>query len=112
MSLEIGPIGVPHPVSGPAPARPSAAATGFSLPGASMAAGDSHIAALPPREVLDAVEVAAGRVDQLAMENRELHFEMDKETGRVIVEVRDLEGNVLRTIPPSKALDVMSGAAL
>jgi hypothetical protein len=30
----------------------------------------------------------------------------------VIVEVRDLEGNVLRTIPPSKALDVIAGGAL
>jgi hypothetical protein len=30
----------------------------------------------------------------------------------VIVEVRDLEGNVIGTIPPSKALAVMAGAAL
>jgi hypothetical protein len=30
----------------------------------------------------------------------------------VIVEVRDLEGNVLRAIPPSAALSVMAGAAL
>ena len=29
-----------------------------------------------------------------------------------MIEVRDLEGNVLKTIPPAKALDVMSGAAL
>ena len=37
--------------------------------------------------------------------NRELHFETDEETGRVIIQVRDLEGNVIRTIPPSDALD-------
>jgi hypothetical protein len=30
----------------------------------------------------------------------------------VIVEVRDLEGHVIRTIPPSEALDVMAGAAI
>jgi hypothetical protein len=30
----------------------------------------------------------------------------------VVVEVRDLEGHVLKTIPPAKALDVMSGGAL
>jgi hypothetical protein len=110
MSFEIGPIGLPRPVSGPAPVRPTAPAAGFALPGARFAAGDTHIPALPPREVLDAVEVAAARVDQMRLENRELHFSMDKETNRVIVEVRDLDGNVIRTIPPSKALDVMSGA--
>ena len=30
----------------------------------------------------------------------------------VVIQVRDLDGNVIRTIPPSKALDVMSGAGL
>ena len=30
----------------------------------------------------------------------------------MIVQVRDLEGNVIRTIPPSDALQVMSGGAL
>ena len=30
----------------------------------------------------------------------------------MIIEVRDLEGNVLKTIPPSKALDILSGAEL
>ena len=30
----------------------------------------------------------------------------------MIIEVRDLEGNVLKTIPPSKAMDIMSGADL
>ena len=44
--------------------------------------------------------------------NRELHFSHDKESGRVIIEVRDLEGNVLKTIPPSKAMDILSGADL
>ena len=29
-----------------------------------------------------------------------------------IIEVRDLDGNVIKTIPPSKALDIMSGAEL
>jgi flagellar protein FlaG len=29
-----------------------------------------------------------------------------------VIQVRDLDGNVLKTIPPSRALDVMSGAAL
>ncbi len=51
---------------------------------------------------------ALDRVRELAADDRELHFRKDEATGRVIVEVRDLDGNVLRTIPPSEALDVMS----
>ena len=31
---------------------------------------------------------------------------------RVVIEVRDLDGNVIKTIPPAKALDIMSGAEL
>jgi hypothetical protein len=30
----------------------------------------------------------------------------------VIIEVRSLDGEVLRVIPPARALDVMSGGAL
>jgi uncharacterized FlaG/YvyC family protein len=30
----------------------------------------------------------------------------------VIIEVRDFEGNVIRTIPPSEALDVLGGGSL
>ena len=36
---------------------------------------------------------------------------MDEDSGRVIVQVRDLEGDVIRTIPPSEALDVLAGQA-
>ena len=32
-------------------------------------------------------------------------------TNRVVIEVRDLDGNVLKTIPPTKALDILSGDA-
>jgi FlaG protein len=66
--------------------------------------------ATPPVEVLDAIGAAADRAAELRAANRELHFHKDETSGRVIVEVRDLEGNVIRTIPPSEALEVMSGA--
>ena len=62
--------------------------------------------------MLDEVAAARDRAAELAADNRELHFSTDEETGRVIVQVRDLEGNVIRTIPPSHALQVMSGGAL
>jgi hypothetical protein len=70
------------------------------------------IPASPPLEALAEVDAAWERAQQLAGENRELHFACDKETGRVIIEVRTLDGQVLRTIPPSKALSVAGGEAL
>jgi uncharacterized FlaG/YvyC family protein len=70
------------------------------------------IPATPPAEALDAVGAAADRAAELRANNRELHFHKDEESGRVIVEVRDLDGNVIRTIPPSQALEVMSGARI
>jgi FlaG protein len=66
----------------------------------------------PPPEVLAEVDAAWQRTMDLANENRELHFARDETTGRVIIEVRSLDGEVLKTIPPSKALDVMSGGRL
>jgi hypothetical protein len=66
----------------------------------------------PPPEVLDAIGVAAGAVDELHAQGRELRFDLDEETGHVLVQVHDLDGNVLGTIPPSRALDVATGAPL
>lgn len=70
------------------------------------------IPASPPPDVIVDVGRAAARVEELAQANRQLHFEKDPTSGRIIVQVQDLDGNVLRTIPPSSALDVMSGAGL
>jgi flagellar protein FlaG len=79
---------------------------------AERAVAASHIPATPPPDVVVEIHRAAARADELHKANRELHFEKDKASGRIIVQVRDLSGNVLRTIPPSSALDVMSGAGL
>jgi hypothetical protein len=115
MSLEIGPT--PNVAGGRPPARPSAPASpGFA---AALAASgpvdgaDVGVPAAPPTAALDAVGVAAERAEQLAAEQRELHFERDAATGRVIVQVRDLRtGDVIRTIPAAKALDVLEGEDL
>ena len=58
------------------------------------------------------VDRAAERVEELHADNRELHFSREEGTNRVVIEVRDLDGNVIKTIPPAKALDIMSGAEL
>jgi FlaG protein len=119
MSFEIGPL---QPIGGSGPARRVDAVTpGFSLDLARNPAQqqpapvDAAVVSLPahpPVEVREAIGAAAARAAQLRAENRELHFRKDQTSGRVIVEVRDLSGNVIRTIPPSKALDVMAGAAI
>jgi flagellar protein FlaG len=79
---------------------------------AQRAAASSHIPATPPPDVVVEVHRAAARAQELHEANRELHFSKDAKSGRIVVQVRDLSGNVLRTIPPSSALDVMSGAGL
>jgi hypothetical protein len=66
----------------------------------------------PPPHVLDEVGAAADRAEELRAANRELHFRTEEGSSRVIVEVRDLDGNVIGTIAPSHALDVMAGASL
>jgi hypothetical protein len=116
MSFEIGPLPPVTPsfaTRRPAPA-PSA---DFSATLASAVAPKGDVAVIsippaPPAEGLDEVARARDRAAELAANNRELHFSTDEESGRVIVQVRDLEGNVIRTIPPSDALLVMSGAPL
>lgn len=65
-----------------------------------------------PPELHAEIEFASARAIELAAQNRELHFAKDEESGRIVVQVRDLDGNVIRTIPNSEALDVMSGDRL
>jgi hypothetical protein len=116
MSFEIGPL---PPVAGVGGTGRTARTTpGFSLDLARRTSAPAPVRdtavlslpASPPAEVLDAIGAAADRAAELRAANRELHFHKDEASGRVIVEVRDLDGNVIRTIPPSEALDVMSGA--
>jgi flagellar protein FlaG len=63
----------------------------------------------PPLEVLEEIAAADRRYEELRSQQRELHFKHDDASNRVIVEVRDMEGNVLRTVPPSKALEIIAG---
>jgi hypothetical protein len=109
MTFEIGPLSAGNPA--PAPRRAATPAA----PGAPAQRVDTvelSLPAAPPPEVLDEVDAAAARAEALAAANRELHFRVDDETGRVVVEVRDFDGNVIRTIPPSEALEIMAGASI
>jgi flagellar protein FlaG len=67
--------------------------------------------ASPPDSVHEEMFAAAQVANKLHEQARELHFEA-LGNGRVVVQVRDLDGNVIRTIPAAKALDVAAGAPL
>jgi flagellar protein FlaG len=110
MSLEIGRFTPSTYYVPPAPAaRPVDAPVK-----ADAQARDSYVAsvpATPPRDVKSQVDRAAEIAKEMNERNRELHFSKDEKTGRVVIEVRDLDGNVIKTIPPSHALNVMAGVA-
>jgi FlaG protein len=112
MTFEIGHLTLQP--AGSAPAAPARPPFEPSPPLVSAPRPDAVdvIPASPPPEVLAEVDAAWERAAELAAQNRELHFRRDELTGRTIIEVRTLDGEVLRTIPPSRMLDVMGGEAL
>jgi hypothetical protein len=107
-------------ISSVAAAMPALAARPAASP-ASRAAPAGHTDAAvnvdtfpssPPPEVHDAMSVAAQSYKQLAKQDRELNFRINDATGKLTVEVHDLKGNLLFTVPASKALDVAAGGSL
>ena len=66
------------------------------------------IPSTPPAEVWRAMNAAAHTAEELRARDRELHFEK-ADNGRVMVEVRDGNGALIRVIPPSEALTIASG---
>jgi FlaG protein len=112
MTFEIGHLTL-NAVAPAAPVAPgrSTSASSAVAPAARVDAVDV-IPASPPPEVLAEVDAAWERAAELASANRELHFRRDEHSGRTIIEVRTLDGEVLRTIPPTRLFDVMSGGEL
>lgn len=110
MDFNIPPIpgGVERTESPPRNAPAPQADFGASL---DAAVNVSTLPASPPPAVLEDVHAAARVYQELRANQRELHFEVT-DGGRVAVQVRDLDGNVIRTIPAAHALEVASGAPL
>lgn len=111
MNLDVAPVGPSsyRPVHGaPSPApRPSQHAPVVRADISVDTIPDS-----PPQEVLDAMDAASRAYRVLREQGRELRFGRDEGTGRLTIEVRDLDGNLLRRIPPSKLLDVTTNGGL
>jgi uncharacterized FlaG/YvyC family protein len=104
------------PLAGPVtPTRPVLPPSAAQRPVTGAQDEGTILGEVPPAPTAEArqmVDKAAERVQELVKQNRELHFSRDEHSNRVVIEVRDLQGNVLKTIPPAKALDIMSGAEL
>ena len=113
MNFDIPPIGGPGGAADPPRAAAPAQRPDFatSLEAASNDVNVSTLPASPPTEVLEQMHEAGRVAQELRAQQRELHFEPTG-NGRVIVQVRDLDGNVIRTIPPSRALEIAAGAPL
>ena len=62
----------------------------------------------------DRVETSTAyrRAIELALDSRELHFSRDEETGRIVVEVRTLDGETVRIIPDDDELAALAGREL
>ena len=91
------------------PGPPTTAAS--AGPAAQVDSVELSVPAEPPPDVLDQVSAAARCAEQLARNNRELHFRAAEDSSRITIEVRDMSGNVIKTIPPSKALDVLAAGS-
>lgn len=114
MSINIPSVGPSDakqvPISGAARAQRSAPAPRTAV--ASDSVRVDTFPSEPPPEVHAAMNVASDAYDKLKASGRQLSFQVDAGTGKLHVEVHDLRGKVLFTVPASKALDVASGASL
>jgi flagellar protein FlaG len=110
MNLDVAPVG-PSTYS-PFNGAPSLPRPLQSAPSVRADVSGDTIPDSPPQEVLDAMDAASRAYQKLRAQGRELRFAQDADTGRLTIEVHDLDGNLLRTIPPSKLLDVATRGGL
>lgn len=111
MSYDIGSVGrTPAPVpsrtartSAPAPAQAAHAVDTVTV---------DTIPASPPPEIHDAIGVANQAYHNLKADGSEMRFKINESTGKLTVEVHDVHGNLLFTVPASTVLDVASGQPL
>ena len=113
MNMDVPPLGPAGRTT--APARSAAAeraAQGFEA--AARAAGaDTDIPASPPASVMREVEAAALRAEWMREHGHELRFEIDRSlpTG-IRIEVRNLNGEVIRRVPAVEGLAIATGGPL
>ncbi|HUA04116.1 MAG TPA: hypothetical protein VMB27_09445 [Solirubrobacteraceae bacterium] len=111
MSFDIGSVGRTPAASPAAGSSRPAAVSSSSAQDADTVTVDT-IPASPPDEVHDAIGVANQAYHNLKATGSEMRFKVNEATGKLSVEVHDVHGNLLFTVPASTALDVASGGSL
>lgn len=111
MSYDIGSVG-----RTPAPTPSQTTRSSTPAPAQAVHAVDTvtvdTIPASPPPEVQDAIGVANHAYHNLKADGSELRFKINESTGKLSVEVHDVHGNLMFTVPSSTVLDVASGQPL
>jgi hypothetical protein len=110
MDFNLPPVGG-NDSTGGAPRAAAPKGSDFSAALRSATANVDSIPPAPPAEVLEQMHDAALVADKLHSMNREVHFESQGD-GRVAIRVRDLSGNVIRSVAPSEALEIAGGAPI
>ena len=111
MSFDIGSVGRTPATTPSQTGRPSAPAPVQGAHAPDPVTVDM-IPASPPEEVHAAIGVANQAYHNLKASGSELRFKINEATGKLSVEVHDVHGNLLFTVPASTALDVASGQPL
>src|SRR5690349_23742444 len=108
MSYDIGSVG-----RTPAPTPSKTTRSSAPAPAQAVHAVDTvtvdTIPASPPPEVHEAIGVANQAYHNLKADGSELRFKINESTGKLSVEVNDVHGNLMFTVPPSTVLAVEFG---
>jgi hypothetical protein len=111
MSFDIGSVGRTPATAPSQTARSSAPAPAQAAHATDTVTVDT-IPAAPPEEVHDAIGVANQAYHNLKAEGSEMRFKINEATGKLTVEVHDVHGNLMFTVPASTVLDVAGGQPL
>lgn len=116
MSSPILPINGPSELSTAAPS-PNAGTVDISAFVSELAAHEAALGLLasrggPPPEVLEQI-AAAGAIDQrLRADGQQLRFERAMPGERTRIEIHDREGNAVRTLSTTEAVEIAAGRPL
>ena len=111
MSFDIAPVGR-TPGTASAATEKTHSTTPINAAHASESVTVDTIPSSPPPEVHEAMGVAAQAYDRLQDQGRQMRFKVNEDTGKLVVEIHDLHGNLLFQVPSSKALEVAGGGSL
>jgi hypothetical protein len=113
MNFDIGSVSPTVMVAASSGGATGARRTAATEPAVADRAVTVHtIGPTPPSEVHAAMAQAAHAYDKLQASGHQLHFHPDGRSDHVEVEVHDLEGHVLFTVPLSRALQIAADGVI